>query len=198
MSDRLASVGLLRALGVLAAPWLLSCAVLAGLENPFSPAPTSPNAGLNCSPEQSCFSPCVAACSVRCKPSQLPEGARLNLYANGDLYLGRWAERLPEGAGLHVQCRSDRELARYEGEFRKGQREGSGMLTLSDGGRLRANWRANAPLGRGDYVAPDGTALSGEFVSSGQGGVFRSVRGERAFRLNTTGDAPFFEWFDRP
>lgn len=190
----------LRGVGaLLIAAGFLQCALLARFETAFVREPTPVRGAENCTPEQPCFSPCVAACSLRCKPSQLPAGARMNLYANGDLYVGRWADRAPDGPGLFVQCRADRELSRYEGDFRAGKREGRGALVLSDGIRIVAQWRDDAPAGRGELIDADGTRISGEFVSVGQGGVFRSGRGERAYRLAAAGsDGPAFEWVSEP
>lgn len=186
----------LRGVGALfIAAGFFHCALLARFESAFVRQPTPVRAADNCTPEQPCFSPCVQACTLRCKPSQLPTGARMNLYANGDLYVGRWTDRLPDGPGLLVQCRSDRELSRYEGEFRAGKREGRGVLVLSGGARIFAEWRGDVPQGRGELVEPDGTRISGEFASVGPGGVFRSARGERSYRLAAAGsDAPTFEW----
>lgn len=175
------------------------CAHFADFQNPFDRQPAPVRAAENCTPEQPCFSPCVEACSVRCKPAQLPTGARLNLYANGDLYLGRWTDRQPNGPGLFVQCRADRELSRFEGEFRAGKREGRGLLVLGDGARILAEWRDDVLNGRGELVEADGTRLSGEFISAGQRGIFRSSRGEKAYRLGAgANDAPVFEWISAP
>ncbi|CAK0870371.1 unnamed protein product, partial [Prorocentrum cordatum] len=77
-------------------------------------------------------------------------GHGILFFGDGDVY---WRSDRQHGHGVHVHWAPQAGVWVYEGEFRGGQREGSGALVLRERGALLGTWAGGA-LARGVQVMP--------------------------------------------
>jgi TonB family protein len=76
---------------------------------------------------------------------------------------GPCANQLAQGRGTLQWFRSGLPTSRYEGEFRDGKRNGTGIVTYGNGMRFEGEYRDNRLNGSGTYTDSNGNRYAGEF-----------------------------------
>lgn len=81
------------------------------------------------------------------------EGPAALTNRHGDVYSGPVSASLPSGRG---EWRSGIDSSTYVGDFARGVREGSGVLTLADGGVMEGEWKGGELDGLAEVSLADG------------------------------------------
>lgn len=81
-------------------------------------------------------------------------------------YKGRWSNDQQQGKGVEVW----KGRLTFEGSFFRGNKHGSGKLTLEDGSKYEGGFRSNQIEGFGHYVWPDGREYTGHWLQNKQSG----------------------------
>eukprot|EP00250_Pteridium_aquilinum_P018590 c24131_g1_i1 orf=442-2904(-) len=97
--------------------------------------------------------------------SEEPVGERL--FANGDIYVGRWHGNLPEGKGKYLW--SDGTM--YEGEWSKGKKSGKGRISWPSGATYEGDFMAGYIHGVGSYTGVDNTTYKGSWYMNEKRGL---------------------------
>jgi len=85
----------------------------------------------------------------------------LQVFQNGDSYLGEWEDNKPHGRGTFTFLASKYE---YSGDWLYGKMTGKGKITWNDGSSYEGDFLENQLTGKGIMKYPDGNVYEGEFV----------------------------------
>jgi len=107
-------------------------------------------------------------------------------YESGDVYDGQWCNHEQHGHGVDVHWSPDAGIWTYVGEFCKGQRSGSGVLTARERGALFGTWDAGSltrgaelqatRLGPRVSLVDAGTTGTGDAGATGAAAIGEPVR----------------------
>jgi hypothetical protein len=89
----------------------------------------------------------------------LPNGGGIRKYADGSVYMGKFADGKADGQGRYTAANGDN----YVGSWKAGMRDGIGSQSYASGGRYDGNWKADQFDGAGRAVYTGGEVLQGEF-----------------------------------
>ena len=88
-------------------------------------------------------------------------GVGTYVWADGQRYVGEWANDVQQGRGVWSSRAGDR----YEGAYVAGRREGVGSMTYASGMRYDGTWKADQESGRGKLQFVNGDRYEGDFVA---------------------------------
>lgn len=94
----------------------------------------------------------------RLERGQLVEGYLK--HANGARYEGQFKNGRREGTGVAIEANGDR----YDGAWRNGRRDGQGSLVLTLGGRYDGAWKNGRFDGKGSLTYAGGHQVTGHFM----------------------------------
>ena len=114
---------------------------------------------------------------------KLQDGQQSRTYANGDRYVGNYANGHGNGYGVLYWANG----ARYDGNFVNSKRQGHGTLTEPGGSRFEGEWNDGLPNGHGTYVNKSGATFTGNWTN----GCLKN--GERWAVFGTTKEACGFQ-----
>ncbi|TNV76538.1 hypothetical protein FGO68_gene9811 [Halteria grandinella] len=69
-------------------------------------------------------------------------------YPNGDQYEGEFEYFVPHGRGVKQHSKDG---STWEGEWKRGQKNGQGTISLADGSKQKGKWRNDIPIGIHKY-----------------------------------------------
>ncbi len=107
----------------------------------------------------------------------------LQVFQNGDSYLGEWEDNKPHGRGVFTFLAAKYE---YSGDWQYGKMTGKGKIVWNDGSSYEGDFLENQLTGKGIIKYPDGNVYEGEFVDGIHNG-FGNLRGNKVMYMKEIG-----------
>lgn len=104
---------------------------------------------------------------AQCLDGNCRNGQGTFRFANGDKYVGKWANGQPHGQGKYYFASRER----YEGQFHYGKFEGYGTMHYPDGAYYSGGWKKNMKNGQGKLVRTNGTVTEGVWANGKYAGA---------------------------
>lgn len=104
---------------------------------------------------------------AQCLEGNCRNGQGTFRFANGDKYVGKWANGQPHGQGKYYFASRER----YEGAFNYGKFDGYGTMYYPDGAYYTGNWKKNMKNGQGKLVRTNGTVTEGVWANGKYAGA---------------------------
>ncbi|MCK6692526.1 MAG: caspase family protein [Thermoanaerobaculia bacterium] len=104
---------------------------------------------------------------AQCLEGNCRNGQGTFRFANGDKYVGKWANGQPHGQGKYYFASRER----YEGQFHYGKFEGYGTMYYPDGAYYSGGWKKNMKNGQGKLVRTNGTVTEGVWANGKYAGA---------------------------
>lgn len=123
---------------------------------------------------------------AQCLEGNCRNGQGTFRFANGDKYVGKWANGQPHGQGKYYFASKER----YEGEFNYGKFDGTGTMYYPDGAYYTGAWKKNQKNGHGRLVRTNGTITEGTWASGKYTGGNTSSQAGNGAVTQATGQKP--------